>query len=74
MLWIDRRKCLLLTHAGTLFPAFVADVRKADLVPLGALVAERAATALNDERPPDDILGVLDPPAPEWRAPPAAGS
>jgi hypothetical protein len=28
LLWIDRRKCLLLTHAGTLFPVFVADVRR----------------------------------------------
>jgi hypothetical protein len=24
VLWIDRRKCLLLTHAGTLFPVFAA--------------------------------------------------
>jgi hypothetical protein len=61
LLWIDRRKCLLVTHAGTLFPVFVANVRKADLVPLGALVAEHAAMALSDERLPDDILGVLDP-------------
>jgi hypothetical protein len=29
LLWIERRKCLLLTHAGTLFPVFVADIRKA---------------------------------------------
>ncbi len=33
VLWIDRRKCLLLTHAGTLFPVFAADVRKPDLRP-----------------------------------------
>jgi hypothetical protein len=31
LLWYDRRKCLLLTHAGTLFTAFEADVRAADL-------------------------------------------
>ena len=61
LLWIDRRKCLLLTHAGTLFPVFVADVRKGDLLPLGALVAERAAAALADEQLPDDVLGQLDP-------------
>lgn len=60
LVWIDRRKCLLLTHAGTLFPVFAADVRKRDLVPLGALVAERAAAALADERLPDDVLGTLD--------------
>jgi len=33
LLWLDRRKCLLLTHAGTLFSIFRADVRNA---PLGA--------------------------------------
>ena len=38
LIWIDRRKCLLLTHAGTLFPIFVADIRKGDLRPLGPYV------------------------------------
>jgi len=31
LLWYDRRKCLLLTHAATLFSVFEADVRAADL-------------------------------------------
>ena len=31
LLWFDRRKCLLLTHAATLFSVFEADVRAADL-------------------------------------------
>ena len=31
LLWFERRKCLLLTHAGTVFSVFVPDVRKADL-------------------------------------------
>lgn len=35
VLWIERRKCLLLTHSGTLFPVFVPDVHAADLRPLG---------------------------------------
>jgi hypothetical protein len=35
LLWIERRKCLLFTHAGTLFPIFLADVRKVDLLPIG---------------------------------------
>jgi hypothetical protein len=26
LLWVDRQKCLLLTHAGTLFSVFVAGV------------------------------------------------
>src|SRR5207247_415481 len=38
LLWLDRRKCLLLTHAGTLFPVFVADVRAADLRPPGSYI------------------------------------
>ena len=35
LLWLERRKCLLFTHAGTLFSAFVGDVRAADLRPIG---------------------------------------
>ena len=35
LLWIDRRKCLLLTHAGTLFSVFRASIKTADLRPLG---------------------------------------
>ena len=31
LLWLDRRKCLLITHAGTLFPLFIVAVRAADL-------------------------------------------
>jgi len=61
LLWIERRKCLLLTHAGTLFPVFVADVRKRDVTDLGVLVADRVAAALADERLPSDLLGPLDP-------------
>jgi hypothetical protein len=33
LLWVERQKCLLFTHAGTLFSVFVAGVRKADLRP-----------------------------------------
>lgn len=40
LLWIERRKCLLLTHVRTLFPIVVADVRKADIVPIGPYVVE----------------------------------
>ena len=46
LLWIDRRKCLLLTHAGTLFPVFVPDIRKADIAPIGPYVVGRIADAL----------------------------
>src|SRR5215211_1374828 len=38
VLWLERRKCLLLTHAGTLFSVFVPDVRAPQLRPLGPYV------------------------------------
>ena len=38
LLWIGRRKCVLLTHAGTAFSVFVPDVRKAHLARFGPWV------------------------------------
>jgi hypothetical protein len=61
LLWIYRRKCLLLAHAGTLFPVFAADVRKPDLEPFGASIIELIGTALRQEHLPVDVLGPLDP-------------
>jgi hypothetical protein len=61
LLWIDRRKCLLLVHADTLFPVFVADVRKPQLANFGQCAAGTVATALADEGFPADRLGSLDP-------------
>lgn len=58
LLWLDRRKCLLLTHAGTLF---LADVRKRDLQPAGPLIVARVEAALGDEQLPADLLGPLEP-------------
>ena len=31
LLWFERRKCLLLTHAGTLFTVFAADIKTGQL-------------------------------------------
>ena len=61
LLWIDRRKCLLLTHAGTLFPVFVADVRKADITPIGPYVVNLVEEHLRAEDLATDTLGHLDP-------------
>lgn len=61
VLWIDGRKCLLLTHAGTLFPVFVADVRKADLRPIGAFVVSLVERHVHSEGLAADTLGLLDP-------------
>jgi hypothetical protein len=52
LLWIDRRKCLLLTHAGTLFSVFRADVRTAELRPLGPYLATAVQAELFAERLP----------------------
>jgi hypothetical protein len=61
LLWLDRRKCLLLTHAGTLFSVFIADVRKRDLQPPGLAVARAITNALRYEELPLTVLGPIDP-------------
>ena len=60
LLWIDRRKCLLLTHAGTLFPVFVADVRKADIQPIGPYIVSVIEEQLGSEGLRVDTFGRLD--------------
>lgn len=35
LFFVNRRRCLLLAHAGTLFPVLAADVRKGDLLSTG---------------------------------------
>ena len=61
LLWLDRRKCLLLTHAETLFSVFQAGVRKRDLRPIGPYVVARVAAELHAENLPLDTFGRLDP-------------
>lgn len=61
LLWIERRKCLLLAHAGTLFPVFVADIRKADITPIEPYVVNLVEEQLRSESLPLDTLGSLDP-------------
>jgi len=59
--WIDRHKCLLLTHSGTLFSVFRAGVRVANLRPLGDYVVEAIETELRAERLPAGTFAKLDP-------------
>ncbi len=61
LFWLDSRKCLLLTHAGTAFSVFVPDVRKRDLEPLGPFLTSAIVQALDAEQLPHDVLGPLDP-------------
>lgn len=61
LIWIDRRKCLLVVHADTLFSVFAADVRKPQLAKLGHYLTGAVATALGDEGLAPDCLGPLEP-------------
>lgn len=61
LLWIERRKCLLLTNAGTLFSVFAADVRKTDITPIGPYVVGLVEGHLRAEGLAADTLGRLDP-------------
>ncbi|MEU7818587.1 hypothetical protein [Pseudonocardia sp. NPDC049154] len=60
LLWVDGRKCLLLTHARTVFSVFVSDVAAAELRPPGLFVVTAIAAALRSEALPRDALGELD--------------
>jgi len=61
LVWIDRRKCLLVTHAGTLFSVFMPNVTTAGLRPIGPPVVSAIQAALQAEHLPVDTLGELDP-------------
>ncbi len=56
LVWIERQKCLLLTHAGTLFSVFRAGVRIPDLRPLGNYLAGAVGTDLRAENLPTDTF------------------
>jgi hypothetical protein len=61
LLWLDRRKCLLIAHAGTLFSLFVADLRVRDLRPFERRIVDLLTVSLLEERLPIDALGRLEP-------------
>ena len=63
VLWFERQKCLLFTHAGTLFSVFVPGIRKADLRPIGPYVVKIIEAQLRSENLPADTLGRLHPDA-----------
>ncbi|MGH9131523.1 MAG: DUF6933 domain-containing protein [Acidimicrobiales bacterium] len=63
LVWIDGRKCLLVTHAETLFSVFAPDVRAAQLRPLGPFVVPMIVAELALEGLGADSLGSLDPEA-----------
>lgn len=60
LLWLNGRKCLLVTHAGTLFSVFAPDVRVRQLRPLGPFVIARIVEQLAAEGLSPHVLGVRD--------------
>jgi len=60
LVWIERQKCLLLTHTGTLFSIFRVGVRVADLLPLGDYLVEAIQTELREEGLPADTFSALE--------------
>lgn len=61
LLWFDRRKCLLVTHAATLFSIFEADVRAADLRATSRLVTRLIGRELRSEGLPAATFADLEP-------------
>jgi hypothetical protein len=59
LLWFDRRKCLLLTHAATLFTVFAADLGAADLRATHRLVTALIERELRREGLPPATFGDL---------------
>ncbi len=60
LLIIERHKCLLVTHAATLFSVFCPDVRAAQLRPLGPFLVARIVAQLQAEGLSEHALGELD--------------
>jgi hypothetical protein len=52
LLWLDRPKCLLLTHSATLFSVFEADVHAADLRATHSLLTRLIGRELHRENLP----------------------
>ncbi len=61
LVWIERQKCLLLTHSGTLFSVLRTGVHVADLRPLGDYLVEAIQTELRTEGFPENTFPGLDP-------------
>ncbi len=58
---LNRRRCLQLAHAATLFPVVAAGVRKVDPLPIGRAAIRLIRQELTAEELPQDSLGQLDP-------------
>jgi hypothetical protein len=61
LVWIERQKCLLLTHTGTLFSVFRTGVHVSDLRPLGSYLLQAIETELRAEGLPPDTFAEVAP-------------
>jgi hypothetical protein len=61
LFWVDRQKCILLTHADTLFAVFRADVRRADFRPIGNYLVAAVDSELRAENLPTNTFSQLQP-------------
>jgi hypothetical protein len=61
LLWRERRKSLLVVHAGTLLSLFVAELRVSDLLPIDRRIVDLITAALLEEGLPIDARGRLEP-------------
>jgi hypothetical protein len=61
LVWIERQKCLLLTHGGTLFTVFRTGIHVADLRPLGSYLVDAIQMELRAEGLPENTFSDLDP-------------
>ena len=59
LLWFDGRKCLLVTHAATLFSVFEPNVAKASLAAIGPLLVQLIERELAAEDLPQATFGSL---------------
>ena len=60
LVWIERQRCLLLTHAGTLFSVFRGGIHVADLRPLGDYLVDAIEAELRAEGLPADTFSQLE--------------
>ena len=74
LLWCEERKCLPLTHAGTLFTIFKADVRVADLRTTDSFVSGLIRCELIDEVLRSTSSAICTPRSSWWRKRVAAAS
>ena len=59
LLWLGGRKCLLMTHAATLFSVFEPEISKASVNPIGPLAVRLIERELASEDLPPDTFGPL---------------